>query len=244
MTRALHSLACAKYKILSKSPEGKTISQQDSFSVNWAFTDKMRRIKVPLPPVDEKKKVMEDVDKDRKHTIDAAIVRWMKSRKVVQHQQLVMEVSNQLKHFQPDFKARTTRTHSAPLCRAVRACGMSVLSKCGCSGASCSRCFAGLTDVKPAPPRCLRRSATGDQEAHRGPHRQGVPGARQGQPQHLCVSFHRFTTATHRPRFTVSRPIPRCRGPRLVCSQRLACCPRLVGCSASLRLKFVHTERD
>lgn len=106
VTRALHSLTCAKYKILSKSPEGKTISQQDTFSVNWAFTDKMRRIKVPLPPVDEKKKVIEDVDKDRKFSIDAAIVRWMKSRKVVQHQQLVLEVGNQLKHFQPDFKAR------------------------------------------------------------------------------------------------------------------------------------------
>lgn len=106
VTRALHSLACAKFKILTKSPEGKTISQTDSFSVNWSFTDKMRRIKVPLPPVDEKKKVHEEVDKDRRFSIDAAIVRWMKSRKVVQHQQLVMEVSNQLKHFQPDFKAR------------------------------------------------------------------------------------------------------------------------------------------
>lgn len=117
MTRALHSLACAKYMILNKSPEGKNISQSDSFSVNWSFTDKMRRIKVPLPPVDEKKKVMEDVDKDRKYTIDAAIVRWMKSRKVVQHQQLVMEVSNQLKHFQPDFKARFVPRRRASVSR-------------------------------------------------------------------------------------------------------------------------------
>ncbi len=42
---------------------------------------------VPLPPVDEKKKVIEDVDKDRRYAIDAAIVRTMKSRKVLQHQQ-------------------------------------------------------------------------------------------------------------------------------------------------------------
>ena len=41
----------------------------------------MRRIKVPLPPVDEKKKVTEDVDKDRRYAIEAAIVRMMKSRK-------------------------------------------------------------------------------------------------------------------------------------------------------------------
>jgi hypothetical protein len=42
----------------------------------------MKRIKVPLPPTDEKKKVIEDVDKDRRYAIDAAIVRTMKSRKV------------------------------------------------------------------------------------------------------------------------------------------------------------------
>lgn len=37
---------------------------------------------VPLAPVDEKKKVMEEVDKDRRFAIDAAVVRAMKSQKV------------------------------------------------------------------------------------------------------------------------------------------------------------------
>lgn len=32
--------------------------------------------------MDEKKKVIEDVDKDRRYAIDAAVVRTMKSRKV------------------------------------------------------------------------------------------------------------------------------------------------------------------
>jgi hypothetical protein len=41
---------------------------------------------ITLPAVDEKKKVIEDVDKDRKYAIDAAIVRTMKSRKVLGHQ--------------------------------------------------------------------------------------------------------------------------------------------------------------
>lgn len=62
-------------------------------------------LQVPLPPVDEKKKVIEDVDKDRRYAIDAAIVRTMKSRKVLQHQQLVLEVVQQLSRmFKPDFK--------------------------------------------------------------------------------------------------------------------------------------------
>nr|POE56937.1 cullin-1 [Quercus suber] len=106
VVRLLLSLSCAKYKILNKEPNTKTISPTDSFEFNSKFTDKMRRIKIPLPPVDEKKKVIEDVDKDRRYAIDASIVRVMKSRKVLGHQQLVMECVEQLgRMFKPDLKA-------------------------------------------------------------------------------------------------------------------------------------------
>ncbi|GLT79422.1 hypothetical protein SLA2020_509110 [Shorea laevis] len=106
VVRLLHSLSCAKYKILNKEPNTKTISPTDYFEFNSKFTDKMQRIKIPLPPVDEKKKVIEDVDKDRRYAIDASIVRIMKSRKVLSHQQLVMECVEQLgRMFKPDFKA-------------------------------------------------------------------------------------------------------------------------------------------
>ncbi|MCL7021374.1 hypothetical protein MKW94_002229, partial [Papaver nudicaule] len=106
IVRLLHSLSCAKYKILTKEPSTKTISPTDVFEFNSNFTDKMRRIKIPLPPVDEKKKVIEDVDKDRRYAIDASIVRIMKSRKVLGHQNLVMECVEQLgRMFKPDFKA-------------------------------------------------------------------------------------------------------------------------------------------
>ncbi|XP_077240736.1 cullin-1-like [Tasmannia lanceolata] len=106
IVRLLHSLSCAKYKILNKEPNTKTISPTDYFEFNTKFTDKMRRIKIPLPPVDEKRKVIEDVDKDRRYAIDASIVRIMKSRKVLGHQQLVMECVEQLgRMFKPDFKA-------------------------------------------------------------------------------------------------------------------------------------------
>ncbi|KAG4942183.1 hypothetical protein JHK85_046829 [Glycine max] len=104
--RLLHSLSCAKYKILNKEPNTKTILSTDYFEFNSKFTDKMRRIKIPLPPVDEKKKVIEDVDKDRRYAIDASIVRIMKSRKVLGYQQLVMECVEQLgRMFKPDVKA-------------------------------------------------------------------------------------------------------------------------------------------
>ena len=49
--------------------------------------------------------MIEDLDKDRRYAIDAAIVRTMKSRKVLQHQQLTMEVVQQLSRmFKADFK--------------------------------------------------------------------------------------------------------------------------------------------
>ncbi|GKE51123.1 cullin-1, partial [Tanacetum coccineum] len=84
--RFLQSLACVKYKILTKVPSSRTVSEIDIFQFNSKFTDRMRRIRIPLPPVDERNKVVEDVDKDRRYAIDASIVRIMKSRKVLNHQ--------------------------------------------------------------------------------------------------------------------------------------------------------------
>ena len=46
LMRTLHSLSCAKYRILNKAPEGRSIGKEDVFSVNRKFTDRMRRIKV------------------------------------------------------------------------------------------------------------------------------------------------------------------------------------------------------
>ncbi|KAF8392611.1 hypothetical protein HHK36_022958 [Tetracentron sinense] len=105
VTKMLHSLSCSKYKILIKEPSTKTISQTDVFEFNSKFTDKMKRIKVPLPHVEDKKKVIEDVDKDRRYTVDAALVRIMKTRKILGHQELVIECVQMLnKMFKPDIK--------------------------------------------------------------------------------------------------------------------------------------------
>lgn len=46
LVRVLLSLSCAKYKILNKEPNTKTISPTDYFEFNSKFTDRMRRIKV------------------------------------------------------------------------------------------------------------------------------------------------------------------------------------------------------
>ena len=102
LSRALYSLSCAKHMILTKASEGKQINSGDSFTLNTSFSDKMRKIKVPLPAQEDKKKVHEEVDKDREYLMDAAIVRIMKSRKQMHHHQLVHEVVQQLnKTFSP-----------------------------------------------------------------------------------------------------------------------------------------------
>lgn len=65
----------------------------------------MRHIKITLPPMEEKKKVIDDLNKVRPYAIDASIMRTMKSRKVIPHQQLVLECVEQLgRTFKPDFK--------------------------------------------------------------------------------------------------------------------------------------------
>ncbi|GKA18317.1 cullin-1-like protein isoform X2, partial [Tanacetum coccineum] len=52
---------------------------------------------IPLSLVDEKKKVIDDVDKDKRYAIEALIVRTMTSRKVLGYQHLVMECIEQLR---------------------------------------------------------------------------------------------------------------------------------------------------
>ncbi|EYC13421.1 hypothetical protein Y032_0044g981 [Ancylostoma ceylanicum] len=75
----------------------------DEFSVNDNFQSKLTRIKVQLVTFKgetepEKKETRTKVEDDRKHEIEAAIVRVMKSRKVLDHNNLITEVTQQLKH--------------------------------------------------------------------------------------------------------------------------------------------------
>ena len=104
MRRHLLSLCTPKLRLVLKSPKGKGIEDDDTFKLNKEFTHKMRRIKVPLisakevVPFVDTRRVPETVEEDRRHLIEAAIVRVMKARRQLNLNDLVAEVTRQLSH--------------------------------------------------------------------------------------------------------------------------------------------------
>lgn len=104
LIRALQSLAMGKatQRILIKNPRTKEIEPSHEFYVNDSFTSKLHRVKIQTVAAKgesepERRETRNKVDEDRKHEIEAAIVRIMKDRKRMQHNVLVAEVTEQLK---------------------------------------------------------------------------------------------------------------------------------------------------
>ncbi|GIY42772.1 cullin-3 [Caerostris extrusa] len=104
LVRALQSLAMGKanQRILVKSPKTKEIDSTHQFTVNDSFSSKLHRVKIQAVAAKgesepERKETRSKVDEDRKHEIEAAIVRIMKARKRMGHTILVAEVTEQLK---------------------------------------------------------------------------------------------------------------------------------------------------
>jgi len=115
LKRVVHSLSCGKYRVLKRVltvPCGdevggnggeKGIKASDSFMFNDQFSCPMRKIRIPMASLEDSSNVKR-VEEDRSIAIEAAIVRIMKARKTLGHQQLVAEVLNQLAFFRPDPK--------------------------------------------------------------------------------------------------------------------------------------------
>lgn len=101
--RILHSLCCQKFKVLKKIPPSKSILVSDVFGTNAGFSSPMRKIRIPMASLEESHNA-KTVEEDRSIAIEAAIVRIMKARKALGHQQLVSEVLSQLAFFRPKVK--------------------------------------------------------------------------------------------------------------------------------------------
>ncbi|OAX43154.1 Cullin-domain-containing protein [Rhizopogon vinicolor AM-OR11-026] len=108
LQRHLQSLACAKFKILKKHPPGRDVHPSDSFSFNNDFTCPMQKIKIStvsakIETNKERKETRNRIDEERQHQTEACIVRIMKNRKHMTHNDLLNEVTRQLaSRFQPN----------------------------------------------------------------------------------------------------------------------------------------------
>jgi nuclear pore complex protein Nup205 len=96
LQRTLQSLACAKYRVLVKSPRGRDVNPTDTFAFNTGFEDAKLRIKINQVQLketkEENKETHQRVAADRHYETQAAIVRIMKSRKKIRHVELISEV--------------------------------------------------------------------------------------------------------------------------------------------------------
>nr|BAW00391.1 cullin 4 [Petunia x hybrida] len=101
LRRTLQSLACGKVRVLQKIPKGRDVEDDDTFVFNDQFTAPLYRIKVNAiqmkETVEENTSTTERVFQDRQYQVDAAIVRIMKTRKVLSHTLLITELFQQLK---------------------------------------------------------------------------------------------------------------------------------------------------
>lgn len=102
LKRCLQSLACVKGRnVLGKEPMSKDIGEEDDFYFNEKFCSKFYKVKIGTVAAQketepEKQETRQRVEEDRKPQIEAAIVRIMKARRVLDHNNIVAEVTKQL----------------------------------------------------------------------------------------------------------------------------------------------------
>jgi len=116
LRRNLISISTNKHRILRKTTKGKGVSDDATFTFNPEFTSKLRRIKVPMVSMKEALPegqgggegreggeggglvdgIPAAVEEDRRHLVEAAVVRIMKARRTLGHNELIAEVTKQL----------------------------------------------------------------------------------------------------------------------------------------------------
>jgi len=101
--RQVLSMTVSKHKLIIRSGTTKDIEDDTKLEVNDKFTNEKIKVVVGLIKKEEKQPETQvaEAPLERKHVIDAAIVRVMKSRKKLDHNQLLEEVFRQCTLFKP-----------------------------------------------------------------------------------------------------------------------------------------------
>ncbi|KAF9460280.1 Cullin family-domain-containing protein [Collybia nuda] len=117
LRRTLQSLACGKKKVLRKMPPGRDVADNDMFRFNENFEDPREKVHInsiqAKVSLEESRRTNISIEGDRKHYLDAAIVRIMKSRKEMTYEQLKAATIDAVKsHFVPQVDAIKKRIDS------------------------------------------------------------------------------------------------------------------------------------
>jgi hypothetical protein len=92
-------------KLLNKQSRGKVLEENEPLTVNADFQCRNIRVnfipKRPKQSDEDKKEDDVQVTQERKHVLDAVIVRIMKARKTLRHQELISESMRQVTQFKP-----------------------------------------------------------------------------------------------------------------------------------------------
>lgn len=77
LQRTLQSLACGKFRVLTKLPKSRDVNPTDKFAFNEAFTCPLAKIKImqvasKVETTKEREETQEQVDEERKHQIEVS----------------------------------------------------------------------------------------------------------------------------------------------------------------------------
>jgi cullin 1 len=112
----LHSLSGGKHKILSRAPSSSTkkIVSTDVFTANIKFSSKLRKIRFPLQNSSSSLDSEKVLHENRSIAVELAIVRIMKARSTLSHDELFAQVVAQLSSlfFKPSRRLVNNRIES------------------------------------------------------------------------------------------------------------------------------------
>ncbi|KAJ1555448.1 Cullin-3, partial [Cladochytrium tenue] len=140
LRRALQSLSLGKHRVLVKTTKGRDVADSDGFQLNLDFSSPLNKIKILMVSASasaagsgggggsgatggggvgggaeneqERGQTLERVEEERRLQVEAAVVRTMKSRRVMEHNALVAEVLAQLTRFAPSLPMIKLRIES------------------------------------------------------------------------------------------------------------------------------------